>query len=67
MRNFQRSPIREHLQPYLFIHRIKKDENARLAELENSVKEKDMKSRMILEEKRYATKTVGTIVNFSSL
>lgn len=41
-----------------FICRIKKDEKARLAELESIVKEKDVKSKMILDEKKYATKAV---------
>jgi len=36
--------------------KIREDEKARLAELENSVKEKEMKSQMILDEKRYTTK-----------
>ena len=41
-----------------FICRIKKDEEARQAELESIVKEKDVKSKMILDEKKYATKAV---------
>lgn len=39
--------------------RIKQDEKARLAELETSVKEKDMKSQLILDEKKNATMAVS--------